>query len=63
MHMHISVLVLVISTISVLPYGGKIWRGETLANSVNDHKFAKFKPYFSNTSRVAEAKLACYICR
>ena len=24
-----------------LPYGGKIWQGETLANN---HKFAKFKP-------------------
>ena len=34
-----------------IPYGGKIWRGETL---VNDHKF---KFYSSNTSRVAEAQL------
>ena len=43
------------------PYGGKLWWGETLANLVNDHKFAKFKSskfYFSNTSRDLEAQLA-----
>ena len=39
------------------------FKGETLAN---DHIFAKFKPskfYFSNTPRVAEAKLANYVYR
>ena len=37
-----------------------VWR-ETLANLVNDHKFAKFKSskfYFSNKSRDLEAQLA-----
>ena len=36
-----------------IPYGGKLWRGETLANLANDHKFAKFFPtkfYASNRS-------------
>ena len=34
-----------------IPYGGKIWRVETLADLVNDHKFAK----------VSSAKILCSI--
>ena len=29
------------STFFHIPYRGTLWRGETLANLVNDHKFAK----------------------
>ena len=49
--------------ILMIPYGGKIWRGKTLAN---DHKFAKFEPSkfnFLNTSRIAEAQAASYVYR
>ena len=34
-----------------LPYGGKLWRVETLADLANDHKFAK----------VSSAKILCSI--
>ena len=34
-----------------LPYGGKLWRMETLADLANDHKFAK----------VSSAKILCSI--
>ena len=34
-----------------IPYGGKLWRVETLADLVNDHKFAK----------VTSAKILCSI--
>ena len=32
------------SIFSVLPYGGKLWRSENLANLANDQKFANFSP-------------------
>ena len=33
-----------------VPYGGKLWWGETLANLANDHKLAKVSPAnFSHT--------------
>ena len=36
--------------VNPLPYGGKLWWGETLANLANDHKFAKVSPTnFSHT--------------
>ena len=33
-----------IQSVTWIPYGGKPWRGETLANLANDHGFAKFIP-------------------
>ena len=29
---------------TTVPYGGKLWWGETLENLANDHKFAKVSP-------------------
>ena len=44
----------------LIPYRGKLWRGETLANLANDHKFAKV--YSANFYSVL-IKISCVTSR
>ena len=34
----------IISVTEIIPYSGKVWRGESLANLANRLRFAKLKP-------------------